>query len=817
MDDLSQHVLINRDIITEDLQCRLSRQNPYTMCRDVCISVNPFKWLPLYTDEYINKYHLKQKLHELEPHVYLVVERAYREMYNSTQTILISGESGSGKTELTKLCINYLAAIDTNTHIQISRTLQTNAIFEFLGNAQTPRNNNSSRFGKFLELYYVAGAQVGASVRTYLFERSRVTQFHTDNAGFHIFYAVLAELGGTTCYHAGFLWQTFVDVMDKMGADASDVREIWNVIRVIIKLVDRDDKLAASLLGVDEQTLTTSFTTKTIHVLNDEIYTTVCEPIEVEERRRALSMFLYTRMFEHTVRLANRLICDNVTDTTSYDTCIGMLDIYGFESFDTNCFEQFCINYCNERLQCIFVDTVLIAQQKEYEIEGIPWKTISVYNTRDAIALCELHIIDKLDEACRLKRPPLAILAEIEAHSPPIFSRPLVQSECPGFTIEHFAETVTYAANKFMEKNIDELRVELVTALHTSNKPYIRALFPAPKLARVELWTKTIATDFKEQLHKLVHQVETTQTHHIRCIKSNEVDEPLGFDANFVARQVDYSGLVHACMIMRTEFTHHLRLANVGREFHRCSLVDLTQCHGNLHMGISRVYMNSDAYQWMFRLSRIRMIVHAFRNLQKRHVANRASRYITCMWYRWKRQNRKRCHQIRLRNAWSSWVRNATAVRHCTDVRRSVCHIQMQWRVLVQKRQWLRERKKAQHNSDMIRSARHIQAQWYTFSRSRQLLRVKIERDTQHNIELHQCIRHIQVKWRARKKRVDTLIRKNIDHNIQQPSRLQVRVQRLEAQLGIQNTELFRAKQTIMALCHQIDKLKNSKSHSLKG
>lgn len=801
MEDLSQQTIIDRDVITENLRCRLQSQMPYTMCRDVCISVNPCKWLPLYTEKHITQYHTQQKLHELEPHVYKVAERAYRQMYDAPQTILISGESGSGKTELTKLCVNYFATIGPNAHIHISRTLQTNLIFEFLGNAQTLRNNNSSRFGKFLELYYVTHEQIGASVQTYLFERSRVTQFDVDNAGFHIVYAVLAEQCDTKCCHDGFSWSTFVDAMKNMGANSTDVREIWNIIRIVVKLIDQDDELAASLLGIHAHQLIDAFTVKTINVVNqEEVYTATCEPAEVDNRRRALSMFLYTRMFEHTVALANRLICDDPTSLAAHDASIGLLDIYGFESFAVNCFEQFCINYCNERLQCIFVDDVLTAQQNEYATEGLPWKPVPVGDTRTAIALCERHIIDKLDEACRLKRQPFAFLSEIAAHNPPKFSRPLVQGETSCFTIEHFVEPVTYTADKFMEKNIDELRAELLAVLKTSNKRYIRELLPESKVASIELWTKTISTNFKEHLRQLVSRIESTQTHHLRCIKANDTNTPLGFDVNFVARQVDYSGLVHACEIMRTDYTHHIRLANITREFSRCRVADLTRCGGKMHMGVTRVYMNTEAYNWLLQLNSIRKITHAFRNLKKYRVENDSSRYIIRVWRQWIHRTHVRYTRARTRIVWSTWLR---MTRQRVATQRSASRIQVWWRA------FLRERTTIAYRAVRVRNACRIQMCWRMYAREKKR-HAQMECVTQQKVLYLLSTRRIQSQWRAfvQGRLVDPHRCDQLKLGPQK-SQQQCRIEQLETQLGERDAELFRAKQTIMALCGRIDKLKD--------
>lgn len=429
------------------------RQTIYTYCGIVLVAINPYAELPLYGPDIIRMYR-GQTHQSLEPHIFAVAEEAYakleREMCDLS--IIVSGESGAGKTVSAKYAMRYFAAVGGNEfETQIERKiLASNPIMEAIGNAKTTRNDNSSRFGKFTKLLFTNRLNVmsltGATMNTYLLEKSRVVFQAAGERNYHIFYQLCAardqwpELmldhqerfrylnqGGTPNISRVSDLDQFsetVAALDTLGFTANDVDDIVKICAAILHLgnvsiepkhkrsskeaeeecdVESDDlhlNLFADIMQVDRQQLRKWLTTRQIESINEFVLIPMNQ-VAAETARDALAKHIYARLFQHIVSIVNK----NLESGHKQHCFIGVLDIYGFETFDVNSFEQFCINYANEKLQQQFNQHIFKLEQDQYLSEGIDWTMIDFYDNQPCIELIEskLGILDLLDEECRVR------------------------------------------------------------------------------------------------------------------------------------------------------------------------------------------------------------------------------------------------------------------------------------------------------------------------------------------------------------------------------------------------------------------------------
>ncbi len=586
-EDIANLKTVDAPTIVKLLRLRYSQKKPYVMCRRVCISVNPLVWLPIYG----KRQHVKYMEGCSDAHVYLISQRACMEISRRSQTIIITGESGAGKTEVARLCLDFIAFRNTRESVdqnhQIEAIINTGPVLEFLGNAQTVRNGNSSRFGKFLRLYHNKTRQVGASIQTYLLEKNRVTRPPASDEGtFRIFYAVYEDdrLRNAHALHAidplsfgatraavPSSWSIFERAARLVGFDDAKIDLVVSVVVGVSFLNMRDYANAALVLGVDHGDLTRTLTSRRISVTDDEIWTD-CSNEEGRARTRALAMALYQKMFDRVVMWMNESVQESELVDSSSLTYLNILDIFGFENFERNGFEQLCINYCNERLQQLFVNDIIVIQQIEYATEGIVCDHIE-FDTNDRIVeLCDKVIFTAMNEALQANQSAEGFLESINLQRPTGFAIPLVrQSKCyTVFTVDHYAATVMYDAEHFCERNSDELRPELVELVQHSNRPQIAQMFAKCAVTRGKLFTPSVVTTFKGQMQSLVCTVAESDTHYIRCIKPNSNGTPDLFDDDIVLQQVQSTGLSHACRVMRTGFEFRMKRLDFLSEFKRC-------------------------------------------------------------------------------------------------------------------------------------------------------------------------------------------------------------------------------------------------------
>ncbi|XP_048784652.1 unconventional myosin-Ia isoform X7 [Lagopus muta] len=610
LDPLSEEALLRT------LQERFSREEIYTYIGEVVISVNPYKPLPIYTPEKVEEYH-DCNFFAVKPHIYAIADDAYCSLRDrdQDQCILITGESGAGKTEASKLVMSYVAAVSSKGE-EVDKVkeqlLQSNPVLEAFGNAKTIRNDNSSRFGKYMDVEFdFKGDPLGGVISNYLLEKSRIVHHVKGERNFHIFYQLLA--GGSAqllqklklrpdCSHYGYLnreksvlpgmddaanFRAMQDAMAIIGFTPAEVTALLEVTAVVLKLgnVELSSCFQASgmeassiaepqelqeisqLVGLDPSTLEQALCSRTVKV-RDESVLTALSVSQGYYCRDALAKNIYSRLFDWLVDRINTSIRVKPGEQRKV---MGVLDIYGFEIFQDNGFEQFIINYCNEKLQQIFILMTLKEEQEEYVREGIQWTPVEFFDNSiicDLIENSKVGILAMLDEECL--RPGtvnedtfITKLNQIFASHKHYESKETLNAKhvtdislplrC--FRIHHYAGKVTYNVTGFIEKNNDLLFRDLSQAMWAAQHTLLRSLFPEGDPQRPSLkLPPTTGSQFKASVATLMKNLYTKNPNYIRCIKPNDTKTAMLFTPDLVLAQVRYLGLMENVRVRRAGY-----------------------------------------------------------------------------------------------------------------------------------------------------------------------------------------------------------------------------------------------------------------------
>ncbi|XP_057248607.1 myosin-15 isoform X3 [Beta vulgaris subsp. vulgaris] len=599
VDDMTKLAYLNEPGVLYNLERRYALDSIYTYTGSILIAVNPFTKLPHLYNSYMMEQYKGVPFGELDPHVFAVGDAAYRAMMSEhrSQSILVSGESGAGKTETTKLIMQYLAYMggrasggDRSVEQQV---LESNPLLEAFGNARTVRNDNSSRFGKFVEIQFdIDGRISGAAIRTYLLERSRVVQITDPERNYHCFYQLCAskeesekyKLEHPSQFH--YLNQSNVYELDGVsnrdeylktrramtivGISDDEQEAIFRVLAAILhlgnvefspgkeydssKIKDPTSsfhlQMAADLLECDYDLLLSSLCTRSIQTREGTIVKALdCSAAFAS--RDALAKTVYSRLFDWLVEKINRSIGQDANSSIQ----IGLLDIYGFECFKHNSFEQFCINFANEKLQQHFNEHVFKMEQEEYNREEINWSYIEFVDNQDVLDLIEkkpIGIIALLDEACMFpKSTHETFTTKLFQHFP---SHPRLEKakfSRTDFTVSHYAGKVNYQTEKFLDKNRDYVVVEHCHVLSSSKCSLIAGLFPAisEEPSRSSYKFSSVSSRFKQQLQALMETLNRTEPHYIRCIKPNSLNRPHIFENQSILHQLRCGGVLEAVRI----------------------------------------------------------------------------------------------------------------------------------------------------------------------------------------------------------------------------------------------------------------------------
>nr|XP_009292075.1 unconventional myosin-Va isoform X8 [Danio rerio]XP_021329010.1 unconventional myosin-Va isoform X8 [Danio rerio] len=625
--DLTALSYLHEPAVLHNLKVRfIDSKLIYTYCGIVLVAINPYETLPIYGADIINAYS-GQNMGDMDPHIFAVAEEAYKQMARDerNQSIIVSGESGAGKTVSAKYAMRYFATVSgsaSEANVE-EKVLASNPIMESIGNAKTTRNDNSSRFGKYIEIgfdkkYHI----IGANMRTYLLEKSRVVFQADEERNYHIFYQLCAsahlpefkalKLGKANDFHYTKQGRNpVIDGVDDakemsttrnafilLGINESYQMGLFQILASILHLgnvdvKDRDSdssiippnnghlSVFCELMGVTYQDMSHWLCHKKLKTAT-ETYIKPIPKLQAINARDALAKHIYAKLFNWIVDHVNKAL----HSTVKQHSFIGVLDIYGFETFEINSFEQFCINYANEKLQQQFNMHVFKLEQEEYMKEQIPWTLIDFYDNQPCINLIEakMGILDLLDEECKMPKGSddswAQKLYNTHLKTCALFEKPRMSNKA--FIIQHFADKVEYQCDGFLEKNKDTVNEEQINVLKASKKfDLLVELFhdeekatsptgaaPGPG-GRTRLSVKpdkgkssqaskehkkTVGLQFRNSLQLLMETLNATTPHYVRCIKPNDYKHAFTFDPKRAVQQLRACGVLETIRISAAGF-----------------------------------------------------------------------------------------------------------------------------------------------------------------------------------------------------------------------------------------------------------------------
>lgn len=636
--DMAELTHLNEASVVHNLHMRYQSDLIYTYSGLFLVTVNPYCPLPIYSNEYINMYKGRNR-EDTKPHIFAVADEAFRSLVEEgeNQSILVTGESGAGKTENTKKVIQYLAAVArsespvksrSSQHSNLSaQILRANPILEAFGNAQTVRNNNSSRFGKFIRIEFNRfGAIMGAFIDWYLLEKSRVVRINQHERNYHIFYQLLR--GADRNMKQDFLldgldvedfaytrdghdtitgvsdreeWDALMEAFGVMGFSDKEQTHILRTIAAVLHLgnlnvvkesrsadqarLAPDSKEVAArvcqLLGVPLEPFLRGLLHPRVKA-GREWVEKVQTPEQVRLSIDALAKGIYERAFGNLVSSINRQL-DRGGMGMDDSHFIGVLDIAGFEIFEHNSFEQLCINYTNEKLQQFFNHHMFVLEQEEYAREQIEWQFIDFgKDLQPTIDLIELPnpigIFSCLDEDCVMPKATDKTFTE-KLNS--LWDKKTTKYRPSrlglGFTLTHYAAEVEYSTDGWLEKNKDPLNDNITRLLAASTDKHVAGLFADCGDQEDDSYTsrsrvkkglfRTVAQRHKEQLSSLMTQLHSTHPHFVRCILPNHKKRPKQFHSPLVLDQLRCNGVLEGIRIARTGFPNRLPFAEFRQRY----------------------------------------------------------------------------------------------------------------------------------------------------------------------------------------------------------------------------------------------------------
>uniref|UniRef100_A0A1A9W1S0 Myosin motor domain-containing protein n=1 Tax=Glossina brevipalpis TaxID=37001 RepID=A0A1A9W1S0_9MUSC len=589
--------------ILHNLEMRYQQNKIYTYTGTMLIAINPYKILPIYTHREIKEYRGK-KIHEMPPHIFAISDNAYQEMKRerTNHCIVISGESGAGKTESTKLILQYLAGLSGKHSWIEQQIIEANPILEAFGNAKTVRNDNSSRFGKYIEIRFTESGNIhNAKIEEYLLEKSRIVFQSPDERNYHIFYCLVAGLSkqerqdlnlledNPNKYHylaqgectvikgkndsADFMM--IKSAMEVLSFKSDEILNIFSLLASILHLGNLNFKATTiqnmdtcevnnqpevnricHLLSVSKEQLCTALVQKTILVHGEQVIIRLSKEAAIEGRD-AFAKALYGNIFVKIVQRINATI--NKDERTALNT-IGVLDIFGFENFQDNSFEQLCINYANENLQQFFVRHIFKMEQSEYQNEGIKWQHIEYQDnqeTLDMIGMKHVNIMSLIDEESIFPKGTDQTLLEklhVQHGNRSLYIKPKSNQE-NNFGVRHYAGIVFYNTRGFLEKNRDSFSLDLKEMIANSKNKFVKNIFPQMSLNDTMKKQLTLSLKFRNSLDLLIRTLTAAHPFFIRCVKPNELKQSNIFDRDLCVRQLRYSGMMETARIRQAGYS----------------------------------------------------------------------------------------------------------------------------------------------------------------------------------------------------------------------------------------------------------------------
>lgn len=593
---------MSNEAINENLKKRFEGREIYTYIGHVLVSVNPFRDLGIYTEQVLESYKGKNRL-EMPPHVFAIAESSYYNMkaYKENQCVIISGESGAGKTEAAKRIMQYIANVSGGESAEIQHikdmVLATNPLLESFGNAKTLRNNNSSRFGKYLQIHFnTNGEPVGADITNYLLEKSRVVGQITNERNFHIFYQfakgasenyrqmfgiqqpqTYAYLSRSKCFDVDGIddlaeFRDTLEAMKIIGLSQGEQDEVFRMLAAIlwtgnITFIEGDDSFAqvadqsvvdflAYLLEASPEQVVKAITIRVLTPRSGEVIESPANPAQANATRDALAMAIYNNLFDWIVQRINQ----SLKAKQAVPNNIGILDIYGFEIFEKNSFEQLCINYVNEKLQQIFIQLTLKAEQDEYAREQIQWTPIKYFDNKVVCELIEqvrpVGIFSALKDATKTAHADPSACDRTFMQSISGMSHQHLTPRQGSFIIKHYAGDVSYSVEGITDKNKDQLLKGVQALFQQSQNRFVHTIFPKQVDTDNRKQPPTAGDRIKASANALVETLMKCQPSYIRTIKPNENKSPTEYNVPNVLHQIKYLGLQENVRIRRAGFAY---------------------------------------------------------------------------------------------------------------------------------------------------------------------------------------------------------------------------------------------------------------------
>ncbi|XP_046641646.1 unconventional myosin-XV-like isoform X4 [Daphnia pulicaria] len=763
---------LNEASLLWNLKVRYDGQHIYSYTGNILVSVNPYKMFDIYGLDMVKKYE-NQILGTLPPHLFAIGSAAYDRMTSrdkpggQPQVVIISGESGAGKTEATKLIMQYLAAVNnskipggtssgggagsrSSSSLVTEQILEASPLLESFGNATTVRNDNSSRFGKYTQIFFRNGAIAGAKITEYLLEKSRIVTHAADERNYHVFYELLKGLrpeekerygltaadnyfylnqGGhceSATKHDGQDFKTLLSAMQILGFNAEEQDVIFRILASVLHLgnvffhrkalkhgqegvemgSDAEVRWVSHLLQLRTDGIVAALTTKTTEARNEKLHT----PLNIDQAldaRDAIAKALYSSLFGWLVNRVNSIV-----NKGERSTSINILDIFGFEDFPENSFEQLCINYANENLQFYFNKHIFKLEQQEYAKERIEWQTITFTDNQPVISLIAkkpigvLHLLD--DESNFPKATDGSFLEKCHYNHAlnELYFRPRMSSM--EFGIKHYAGQVWYNADGFLDKNRDTLRPDVVDLLISSRIQMLSRMFQDMKKAHesskmlnrgdgrfvtMKPRTATVAARFHDSLQALLESMSKCNPWFVRCLKPNREKLPMSFDLPVVLEQLRYTGMLETIRIRKNGYPVRMKFHHFIERY-RCLLTrrerrNLARSPNPPGPDICRIVLDRHAQGDQFQLGTTKVFmrealeqqIERKRLDQMRDAAIKIQRAVRTYQLRKDFLTQRRSAVVI-----QAWVRRYQARKRFNTIRRGVILAQAQFRATRQRR-----------------------------------------------------------------------------------------------------------------------------------
>eukprot|EP00002_Diphylleia_rotans_P039091 TRINITY_DN898_c0_g1_i2.p1 TRINITY_DN898_c0_g1~~TRINITY_DN898_c0_g1_i2.p1 ORF type:complete len:869 (-),score=120.67 TRINITY_DN898_c0_g1_i2:1430-4036(-) len=741
---------LNEATLLDAIKTRARNGMFYSWCSNTLIAVNPFKSLEIYGPETMLAYADKEG--KLDPHIFGIAKRALDCLSRGeSQSIIINGESGSGKTESAKYLIKFFTFKEKHSENLIAEKIyRSNPILEAFGNAKTSRNNNSSRFGKLIDIQFDDSTKIsGAFIETYLLEKSRVVKLDENERNYHIFYQMLAGLAShqkvelgldqaasefsylnqSNCFAAdgiddAALFQDTLKGMISIGLNEGEIEAIFKMLASILllgnvqisecsrdgtaQLVSEDKlRLVSKVLEVDHEMLKQCLLYEIKEIRKEKTFSpNTCK--KATEMRDTIAKSIYDYLFKWLVFKIN---CSLQSKNGKRSNSIRILDIFGFESFERNGLEQLCINYANESLHQLFITDMFKAVQQEYASEGIEWDPITFTDNKHVVDIVggKAGIFDLMSDSLSLGFSASDYRSATDRFVNCLRAKTIKDGPLQAtlrlknqFIVNHFAGQVVYTADGMLEKNTDPMSTLLFETLSSSRSEYIRQIVnyqtkdSSSKSGRKD-HSKTITRQFRSQVEMLCESLKQSHIHYVKCIKPTDSKKPGDFEAAKTCEQIRCSGVLNAIEISRKSFPISREFSQFLKEFHTLvTAIVKSKYPRSEQLQILKIVQEALTEKVTFHIGKTKVFMKSsdYEALKKMCLYE-MGKQATVIQSRWRMMNKVRHFRLVRKAvlfAQKSWRMMIQRKSYCV-IKSAVQMVQIWWRYVCKRSVWRRKRK----------------------------------------------------------------------------------------------------------------------------